>query len=371
MKKVKFSKRSWWMICFAIFLTGFLALFLYIVLPSNKDASIGENTSHISNVIQNSANNQQFNASVCMTTADGKLYFAPGNTIDTVDETKYRNWLCVFENGSIKRIKSFNGKYVLTAKDGYIYYTPLNWNLTFLSGNTVHCYNIMTAEDHKLCHGQMIDRDHTYISNDGSIYFRDCYADEYVFHHVEDAQYYGEKVITEQYHLNGKSYYIRDLFNYDMIVCRDENGNEAELEGLGYGPKSIIPCSNGLLVHNEEHGDLLYYICGETGEIKELFATECMYSVSAVNVYENSVFLSFMRYEKHGEKGMVRFENDAEEGTYCIDLMDFSVTKLSDEIYNGLYIFDNTGIYACDDKANIFKLDFNGTRIDTLFEVHD
>lgn len=87
------------------------------------------------------------------------------------------------------------------------------------------------------------------------------------------------------------------------------------------------------------------------------------------NVFEDKLYYYVERYEKYGILGMTRFENDEIEGTFIINLKDLSVEKVSDKIYNGLYIFDDTGIYACDDKCNIVKLDFDGKMVGTLLRA--
>ena len=134
--------------------------------------------------------------------------------------------------------------------------------------------------------------------------------------------------------------------------------------------KSMIPCDNGLLIHNETNGDFLYFIEAESGDVIELFTVDCIYAVSAVNVHDGYAYLSFVRYTKYGPLGIggKQDENDALNGTYRISLTDYSVEKISDESYNGLFIFDDTGIYACNEEGSIYKLDFDGQRITTVLE---
>ena len=75
-----------------------------------------------------------------------------------------------------------------------------------------------------------------------------------------------------------------------------------------------------------------------------------------------------MRYEK-GAKGwsaMVGFENDNVKGTYRINLDDYSMEKISDMIFDGMFIFDDAGIFACDENNKVYKLDFDGNVIKRL-----
>ena len=114
------------------------------------------------------------------------------------------------------------------------------------------------------------------------------------------------------------------------------------------------------MVHNEGQDGLLYFIDEESGAVRELFYVQCMASDSAVNTYGNYAFLSFTRWEKWGDFGMLRFENDTLEGTYRIDICTGETVKISDRIYSGLYIFGDNAIYAVDRQNQIFLLDFDG-----------
>ena len=124
----------------------------------------------------------------------------------------------------------------------------------------------------------------------------------------------------------------------------------------------MIPCEEGLLIHNETNGDFLYFVEADTGNAVALYTAECIYAYSAVNVYGDNAYLSFVRYTQWGPLGLGGqvSEDDELNGTYRISLKDYSVTKISDEIYNGLFIFDDSGIYACNSDGQICKLDFNG-----------
>ena len=85
----------------------------------------------------------------------------------------------------------------------------------------------------------------------------------------------------------------------------------------------------------------------------------------------DAVYLSVLRYEKYSEIGMKRFENDTEEGTYRINLNDGTTVKVSNQIYDGLYCFDQVCLYACDENCNIYQLDLDGKQTAILLEVLD
>ena len=109
----------------------------------------------------------------------------------------------------------------------------------------------------------------------------------------------------------------------------------------------------------------MYYIDGASGEVTELFTVDCLVSISAVNVYQDYAYLSFSRYGA-GEIGIVEYKDDSAKGTYRINLNDHSVEQLSNEVYRGLFIFDDSGIFACDIDGDIYRLDFDCQRIAKL-----
>ena len=57
---------------------------------------------------------------------------------------------------------------------------------------------------------------------------------------------------------------------------------------------------------------------------------------------------------------MRRFENDTEEGTWRIDLKDGTKEKINDYIFCGMYTFDDTCIYCCDEDENIYRMELDG-----------
>ena len=127
---------------------------------------------------------------------------------------------------------------------------------------------------------------------------------------------------------------------------------------------------HGLLVYAQGWSHLLYFI-NENGEVSELFDADCFRSGSAITVYRDTVYLSVKRYQNGGNFGAGGSESipdDTASGTYRIRLSDKSVEKLSGENYSGLFIFDNAGIFACDENGSVYLLDFDGNVINTLME---
>lgn len=223
-----------------------------------------------------------------------------------------------------------------------------------------------TGESIYLCPKKPLDMRDVYYSED-SVFYYPADKEKNAYYPIVGKNIGDPVDACESFQLNGRTYMLQDGFNDNHVVYYDQSGQVHSLEeDIPWGFKSLIPCDQGLLVHNEEQGDLLYLIEKESGEVIELFTVECMTSISAVNVHGDYAYLSFKRYEKHGEIGMLSYENDTLEGTYRISLTDYSVEKISDDIYNGLFIFDDTGIYATNKDDEIYKLDFDGNIIEEI-----
>lgn len=300
-------------------------------------------------------NSRQYEASVQMTAFDGRLYFS-------LSGERTRS-LYVLKEGKMEQVTQLSED-VMAMGDGYVYYSDVNSNSEWC----LYCYDISANEAAMLMpmerhvRGNSMDWRTSYLTDDGTYCF---YADDACYPITGTT--IGEPVQTrETYAIGNHSYYIDG-----RTLMRKHAGEPPQnlSEYVPDGVKSMISCEGGLLVHNANNGNLLYFIEEESGEIVELFSVPCIYSVSAVNVHGTDVFLSFKRFEKEGLFGSyVRFKNDTMEGTYRISLNDYAVEKISDEIYNGLFIFDDTGIYACDEDCHIYKLDFDGNVIMSLLE---
>ncbi len=154
----------------------------------------------------------------------------------------------------------------------------------------------------------------------------------------------------------------------ERVLTVDQQDALHELTLAPARRRTVLPCEQGFIVHNEGYSQLLYYV-SPSKEIATLFEIPCMCSDSAVTMSENHIYLSIRRNEGYDDKSLRRFEHDTLEGTYMIDLENDSVTKISDHIYTGMYYFGGEQIYATDDFCRIDVLNLQGEVISTLFEV--
>ena len=327
------------------------------------------------------ANNRQYNASVWMGVFDNQLYVYPHRN-EGSKITEYQNWLCRFHNGNLQKIYHLhdssrsNDRIFAMLDDSVIYLHFADSNQRDLG--SIHGFNLRTNTDTILYSnpGDKYGRSQfeTAFFSEGDLYcplpLEQNASPSFLRVHYGTA----EEITTEikGYSLGNAEYFIPEEGfpgNPSTVMCRE--GNVLHEIQLGDGnSRALIPTDYGLLIHNDGGKDLLYII-NSSGEVKLLFRVECLYSVSAMTVHDSDVFLSLKRYQEWGPMniGFVRAEKDEAEGTYRLSLLDGTVTKISDSIYDGLFVFDNTGIYACDEMCCIFKLDYDGHVLSELLVV--
>lgn len=346
-----------------ILLLPVLILLICFMMSCSKSVSVVNDPGMVRFDGEHPANNKQHEASVWLGCYEGSLYFLTHSITSSSNKTDYHLQLGVLENGSARKILSLNKDgniHVLGFEDGCLYY----WENHTRGTDVLYCYSMEDQTETVLYKGEREGLKTEFFSEDGSAYFPLYvdYEETPQFVHVAKDKVIAVEPLTEGYCLGDKTYSVIAEYGdaVERILRTDTYGNAAEIPlGLAYR-RSIIPYENGLLIHNESHSELLYKI-DEEGMVTKLFEIPCLTSKSAVNIHGTDVYLSLLRYEKYGEFGKLRYENDSVEGTYRISLIDNSVVKISDNIFNGLYNFDDTCFYCCDEKGNIYKMDFDGT----------
>lgn len=356
-----------------------LALFasgmLYITFFSPNKAIITKKPIVIHETYISPANIKQIRSSVVMGAWNGKLYIVPSKG-DGIVGTKYQDRLCVFENGELStcfnlRKTGLSAKYICGDTAFFTSdQSPSSLYSYSLAEETLkELYSLKSLPDPQ----SRIFTHNMFFREDDSLFFSVIHFSEPERLHVRVAE---DNVIScedaaETYVLGDMTYYIREEYNEDFVYRKDAEGHAEKLPLEPALERCIIRTDHGILIHNMRsagRGVMLYYLT-EAGDLIELFDAPQLSSVSAVTVYHDMLYFSFMRSEKYGNIGMLGFENDDLIGTWRISLTDYSIEKLSDEIYDGLYIFDDTGIYACDCYCDLYKLDFDGKVIETLMEV--
>lgn len=279
-------------------------------------------------------------ASIWMGVYNNELYFCPfqGN---------YKGWLCKFGDSGILKVsnlKSTNVVYGLI--DHYLYY-----NIKEKDEYSIACYDFNKDSIHIIYSGE-VNSDLPVLIEEPSVFIPLGYsnfqaAPDYI--HVKGIK---AKEIVDQ---------IRGTKIGDMTFYLPIESDSATISNVN---RALISTDYGIVVHCQGTGDMLYLI--DDNRLVQLFSVPCLSATSTITVVDDFIYLSILRYEKYGEIGMKRFKDDTLEGTYRIRLTDHFVEKISDKIYNGLYYFGDTCIYACDSDGGIYQLSLDGNEIDKL-----
>lgn len=273
----------------------------------------------------------------------------------------YDNSLFCFTNGSFQSVLKYDGAAVALI-DGWFYYkttgSDFSWEL--------YAFNLDTCQTRYVTQLESNHRRDIFCENGDTLYVptntkRTSYLE------ISNSVMMGEVQQNESYQIGEYRYTLEgNMQEKELIRYSSEGVVFSYADIIPYGDKSMIPCQGGLLIHNEGQGDLLYYINGATGDSVELFSVECISSTSAVNVRGDDVYLSLVRYVELGELGRKSDPKDEINGTYRISLINYSIEKLSSHVYTGLYIFNDSGIYASDRDGRVYLLDFDGQLVAEL-----
>ena len=314
------------------------------------------------------ANNRQYRATVWMGVYADKLYFCSRKGIFS-NRTEYGRKLYVFEDGEaheVARLSQNVSEFHMMGQSGaHLYYWVKKWEKS--KQYSLYCYDLSTNSKQVIYQGEPHGKKTSYFAEDGTCYFPlDVEHPEDVpqFVHVSGTEVLEVCPLTKGYPLGDRTYEVVAGYGdveAERIFCKDRDGITTELtfEKCRASMRAIIPCAGGLLIHNDRLSTMLYYICDD-GEMTLLFSLPCLASQSSVQTCGSTVYLSVKRYVSLGEIGMRRLENDTEEGTWRIDLKDGTKEKINDYIFCGMYNFDDTCIYCCDEDGNIYRMELDG-----------
>lgn len=377
-----------WKIIMVLAFTAILALLFYCFIPKLNITS-----NPIVIIYPNSVsptNNYQFLTHFWMGTYKDHLYIIPKIYKPPMCMRKYIGSLCTVEDGKIVKkldlITNFKPNYkILWFDDNRLYFQsaspPDDWYASYGEPYALEYISFPEMGRKELFSSSNIPdyvgfTPFVQYSDLDSLYFRSI-SYQPAYFHVRGDELIGVYDETPKGYLCGDyrySYYEEDIEGGGSPrIIRTNSSGEKELLKTGRGDNSLIPLQHGILVHVRDSykGEgLLYYITEEGGLI-ELFSVPHLQAYSAVTVHGTDVYISFWRFVKfhNGDiDSLERDENDELEGTYRISLHDYSMEKISDQIFNGMFVFDDTGIYACD-EYNIYKLDFDGNILDTLLKI--
>lgn len=362
------SRKTWfWCILLLIALILGAAVVYMAARAISNTAVLVQAPPEIISTDDHPGNNRQRKATVWLGCYDNQLYYY-GDRRSSILKTKYYGSLCVFRGNELAEIFPLSrGKGTIMIwglVDNYLYY--LDTPRDDFKRQKLYCYDLESNEEVLLYTGHIYASNSQYFDQDGSVYFplfpENGKTAQFV--HVSGRTVLGIEPLTGGYALGGSMYYVVQEYSDAQVarVLKADPDDPAQFDEIpldGAYRRWILPYDGGLLVHNERQNSLLYQI-HEDGSITNLFSIPCMASESAVNVHGTDVYLSVLRYEKYGELGMLRYENDTMEGTYRISLIDGSAEKINDMCFDGIFNFDDTCFYCSDKQGNVYKMEFDG-----------
>lgn len=176
-------------------------------------------------------------------------------------------------------------------------------------------------------------------------------AIKYSENDFEVLENYGEIDVV----INGKHFKINE--SCKKVYCDDKGEKIADLGKR----RTVIPCKDGVLSRKTANeGETVLSAVDLNGKEKELLTSDCYLTLSCMTVHDNKAYISIKRYERGGFLGYKSIKHDVISGTYIVDLNDYSIHKVNNVVFENLYIFDDTGIYAVDTDDNVYKLTFDG-----------
>jgi len=286
----------------------------------------------------NPCNLRQLDADTEIFADNGHLY------IYTKDEARmpYHNFsLYEVTKEGLKEIPISDEGMILVVFGGYCYYkVPIE--------NKLYCQNLKTEEVTLLCTDTEVRADECFI-RENTLYFpKNHKLTSWLA--VTGNTCVEVTDVHETYELDGRRYYWKKINGNSKLVCYDvANDKEDILESAKIKPNRLIPTDHGIGMCTGFNESLLCFIEKGSGKVVTLFTgkdPDAIYR-SAVNVHNEYAYLSIYREHINDLGWYAIKEQNEEDGTYRINLKDYSVEKINDTSYTGLYIFDDTGIFAC------------------------
>ena len=300
-----------------------------------------------------------------MAYSNGKLYIYYSNT-PLWDYGLAHTLVCV-ENGKI--VPVLKCSQLIGGYGDYIYYFDFYDanNYKFELKASLCVYNTKTKTSKKLLTTEGNHYQSTYdFTSDGVLRmrFRDddtsiCHikSDEYLGAFVDDMPPNTIRLGDDTYALSGPN----------SILC---NGQVITNKFPPSPIRSIYSVGDGIVVNNfgAPGGNIASFI-KPNGEIVALMPEMEYDSITnSLAVYENYVFISFERRQSILDAfTTAKYENDMLSGTYRIDVRDLSVTKISEQYFDSMFIFDDTGIFG-NNSSGSYKIDFDGNQLLTIIE---
>lgn len=281
------------------------------------------------------------------------------------DYKNYHRTLVCIENGKITAVSEACG--LLGAFENYVYF--IGGTSKKEHDESLRVYNTKTNTVEKLFSFDFcpVASDLYYdFTSDGVLRIKDQEDDLLVHHFKEDKLLgsYPDELSDRTVQLGG------DVYSLDYHERIYRNGEDVTDEFKKLCFHAFHPTSDGVVVESKNR-DVLWldykYINSE-GEIHSLVpelvgADPSRSFEGSVSVYGDYIFLS---YQETRPVGLTETPKPYKKmGTYRIDARDLSRTKISEDFFQYMYIFDDTGMFV-ENENGIYKIDFDGNPLLTI-----
>ena len=336
---------------------GSLLLIYYLLQPRFTAVHLGKASFHATNLMQDSA-------SVALAAWDGCLYMQGEELAKTITgASKYgKALLRLTEDGSLDRVTSSDSRLgrLIGADDSDFYF----WNRT---SGAVSLFDINTKSQEVLCSAKG-SLGQVFAMDDRTVYFPQGFGTSISYQAVRDSD--SIETVSELPALASGVCLFRVQPSLQMGTTVERirpDGTVSDI-GLSYAKsRLLIPWEDDILIYSPGTGKMLSMIRSD-GTVMTVFSVPAMETKSCFQLCGDYAYLSFLRYKGYDDYGigLKRYENDELEGLYRIHLKTLTIEKCSNDIYDGLYNFDDTCLFACDENSNVFQLDLSGNIIQTV-----
>lgn len=243
--------------------------------------------------------------------------------------------------------------------DGYVYVVLTNKDNDSNSGRSIYALDLRNNEYSHVIDSRVFD---VFVGEDLKTVYISLYNDTNGNQQDTLVALKGKIVgksrktyYTVEY--NGTEYGKTERRSLDLCVFKDDRYTKTDFKTDEY-----YAIEQGLLFVKDAP-DIVSVYNADTKVLSPVFTTDDTYVTAAINRHGEYLYVSFMRQYIADSGFYSTFENDDISGTYRININTFESTKISDYVFDSLFIFDDSGIFAISDSY-LYKLAFDGESLE-------
>lgn len=238
-------------------------------------------------------------------------------------------------------------KSYVTMEDNYIYYNRANEKADY----NLYAYNLDEQKEYFVYEGSGF----LFRSGDGALYAKrtsssntpnsitryQCYLLEgHQIGPAIDSPDFSEQVKSTR-NIDGTTYRMTEY----GLVC--DGADIYRLPKDDTLTDNFVPCESGMLLFSSAIPRRIYLANTSDGSVSQLLD----FGFSDVNDGTIAV---------HGKYAYISYNSADMDVTYRLSIADGTVKKLNDSFYMSMFIFDDSGVYACEENGSIYKIDTTG-----------